>query len=60
MNVKEFNRLKKILIEANTPTNEEIFARALKVAFKSIEEDASFKTVYDGITIKEAYEIIGW
>lgn len=57
---KELVRLKKLLLEANAPTREEELAKALRVVFKSIGEDESLEAIYDGMSVKDAYKIIGW
>ena len=36
MSIKELRKLKKLLLEANTPTKEEEVAKALRVIFQSI------------------------
>ena len=51
-------KLKKILLEANTPSREKQIAKALRVAFASYGEN-SLEEV-EGMTVKEAYKLIGW
>lgn len=57
---RELLKLKKILLGANTPTREEEVAKALRVVFKSIGEDETPEAIYDGMSVGEAYKIIGW
>ena len=56
MSIKEFKKLKKLLLEANTPTKEEEIAKALRVIFQNIGEDET----PEGISLEEAYKILGW
>ncbi len=56
MSIKELKKLKKLLLEANTPTKEEEIAKALRVIFQNIEEDET----PEGISLEEAYKILGW
>ena len=57
---KELLKLKKLLLKANTPTREEEVAKALRVIFHSIGEDESPEAIYEGMSIEEAYKILGW
>ena len=57
---KELLKLKKLLLQANTPTREEEVAKALRVIFHSIGEDESSEAIYEGRRIEEAYKILGW
>lgn len=57
---KELLKLKKLLLQANTPTREEEVAKALRVIFHSIGEDESPEAIYEGMSIEEAYKILGW
>lgn len=57
---KELLRLKKMLLQANAPTREEQLVKALRVVFQSIGEDESPNAIYDGMSVEEAYKIIGW
>lgn len=57
---KELVRLKKLLLEANTPTREEELAKALRVVFQSIGEDESPEAIYEGMSVEDAYKILGW
>lgn len=52
MSIKELRKLKKLLLEANTPTKEEEVAKALRVIFQASNDE--------GISEEEAYKIIGW
>ena len=56
MSIKELRKLKKLLLEANTPTKEEESAKALRVIFQNIGEDET----PEGISLEEAYKILGW
>ncbi len=56
MSIKELKKLKKLLLEANTPTKEEEIAKALRVIFQNIGEDET----PEGISLEEAYKILGW
>ena len=56
MSIKELKKLKKLLWEANTPTKEEEIAKALRVIFQNIGEDET----PEGISLEEAYKILGW
>ena len=49
---KELLKLKKLLLQANTPTKEEEHAKALRVIFQASNDE--------GISEEEAYKIIGW
>ena len=49
---RELLKLKKILLQANTPTKEEELAKALRVIFQASNDE--------GISEEEAYKIIGW
>ena len=60
MSIKELRKLKRALLQANTPTKEEEVAKALRVIFHSIGEDESPDAIYDGMSVEEAYKIIGW
>ena len=60
MSIKELRKLKKLLLEANTPSKEESIAKALRVIFHSIGEDESPEAIYEGMSIEEAYKILGW
>ena len=60
MSIKELRKLKKLLLEANTPTKEEEVAKALRVIFHTIGEDESPETIYEGMKLEEAYKILGW
>ena len=57
---KELLKLKKLLLQANTPTREEEVAKALRVIFHSIGEDEIPEAIYEGMSIEEAYKILGW
>lgn len=57
---KELVRLKKLLLEANAPTREEELAKALRVVFQSIGEDESPEAIYEGMSVEDAYKILGW
>ena len=57
---RELLKLKKILLQANTPTKEEELAKALRVIFHSIGEDESPEAIYEGMKLEEAYKILGW
>ena len=57
---KELIRLKKLLLEANAPSREDEFAKALRVVFQSIGEDKSPEAMYDGMSVENACKIIGW
>ena len=57
---KELLKLKKLLLQANTPTREEEVAKALRVIFHRIGEDESPEAIYEGMSIEEAYKILGW
>ena len=56
MSMRELNKLKKMLLEANKPNREKELARALRVMVKGIDEDES--TVIEGITVQEAFNIL--
>lgn len=56
MSIKELKKLKKLLLEANTPTKEEEIAKALRVIFQNIGEDET----PEGISLEEAYKMLGW
>ena len=56
MSIKELRKLKKLLLEANTPTKEEEIAKALRVIFQNIGEGET----PEGISLEEAYKILGW
>lgn len=56
MSIKELRKLKKLLLEANTPTKEEEIAKALRVIFQNIGEDET----PEGMSLEEAYKILGW
>ena len=56
MSIKELKKLKKLLLEANTPTKEEEIAKALRVIFQNIGEDET----PEGLSLEEAYKILGW
>ena len=60
MSIKELRKLKKLLLQANTPSKEESIAKALRVIFHSIGEDESPEAMYEGMSIEEAYKILGW
>ena len=60
MSIKELRKLKKLLLEANTPSKEESIAKALRVIFHSIGEDESPEAIYEGMRLEEAYKILGW
>ena len=60
MSIKELRKLKKLLLEANTPSKEESIAKALRVIFHSIGEDESPEAIYEGMKLEEAYKILGW
>ena len=60
MSIKELRKLKRALLEANTPTKEEKVAKALRVIFHSIGEDESPDAIYEGMKLEEAYKILGW
>ena len=60
MSIKELRKLKKLLLQANTPTKEEEVAKALRVIFHSIGEDESPEAIYEGMSIEEAYKTLGW
>ena len=60
MSIKELRKLKKLLLEANTPTKEEEVAKALRVIFHSIGEDESPEAIYEGMRLEEAYKLLGW
>ena len=53
MSLKELRKLKKLLLQANTPTREEEVAKALRVIFQDVDTG-------EGISLDEAYKIIGW
>ena len=57
---KELLKLKKLLLQANTPTREDEVAKALRVIFQSIGEDESSEAIYEGMRLEEAYKILGW
>lgn len=57
---RELLKMKKLLLQANTPSREKEVAKALRVVFKSIGEDESLEAIYDGMSVKDAYKIIGW
>lgn len=57
---RELLKLKKLLLEANTPNREKEVAKALRIAFKSIAEDEFTEVIYEGMSVEEAYKIIGW
>lgn len=57
---KELVRLKRLLLEANAPTREEELAKALRVVFQSIGEDESPEAIYEGMSVEDAYKILGW
>lgn len=48
---KELLKLKKELVKMSTPSREEQVAKALRVVFSGLDE---------GITEKEAFDILGW
>ena len=60
MSIKELRKLKKLLLEANTPSKEESIAKALRVIFHTIGEDESPEAIYEGMKLEEAYKILGW
>ena len=60
MSIKELRKLKKLLLEANTPTKEEEVAKALRVIVHTIGEDESPEAIYEGMKLEEAYKILGW
>ena len=60
MSIKELRKLKKLLLQANTPSKEESIAKALRVIFHSIGEDESPEAIYEGMKLEEAYKILGW
>ena len=57
---KELKKMKALLLKSNAPTKEEQLAKALRVAFKSIGEDETPGAIYEGMSVEEAYKIIGW
>ena len=60
MSIKELRKLKRALLQANTPTREEEVAKALRVIFHSIGEDESPEAIYEGMKLEEAYKILSW
>ena len=51
MSIKELRKLKKLLLQANTPSKEESIAKALRVIFHSIGEDESPEAIYEGMRL---------
>ena len=57
---KELIRLKKLLLQANTPNKEQQIAEALKVVFESVGNNDVDVVGTNGMTLEQALKILNW
>lgn len=57
---KELIRLKKLLLQANTPNKEQQIAEALRVVFESVGNNDVDVVGNNGITLEQALKILNW
>lgn len=57
---KELIRLKKLLLQANTPNKEQQVAEALRVVFESVGNNDVDVVGNNGMTLEQALKILNW
>lgn len=57
---KELVRLKKLLLQANTPNKEQQVAEALRVVFESVGNNDVDVVGNNGMTLEQALKILNW
>lgn len=57
---KELIRLKKLLLQANTPNKEQQIAEALRVVFESVGNNDVDVVCTNGMTLEQALKILNW
>lgn len=57
---KELIRLKKLLLQANTPNKEQQIAEALRVVFESVGNNDVDVVGNNGMTLEQALKILNW
>ena len=57
---KELIRLKKLLLQANTPNKEQQIAEALRVVFESVGNNDVDVVGTNGMTLEQALKILNW